>query len=146
MAEPLNKPMEKPGTPAGFQQCDYRWLPEGIHEMIYHAAGREAVDEYFAHFERAIGDTPAGATLRCLTNGTLITKTQPIGYMFARTRRALTRFSHRPIYRVAIISHDTSMVALMDTLFRALARGRDKLRFFKAEQRQEAIDWLLQEK
>lgn len=125
--------------------CEYRLLPQGIHEIIYHAVGREAVNDYFTHFEHAIEVTPHGDVLRVLTDGRQIKQTQPIAYLLTRTRAALSRYPHRPIFRVAIVSHDSSMVAIMDNLFRMIARGRDKLRFFGGEQYQEAVDWLMKE-
>jgi hypothetical protein len=127
------------------QLCDYEFLPEGIHKMTYHAVGRDAVNAYFAHFERAISETADGAVIRCITDGRLIKQTQPVTYLLSRTRIALHRHPHRPIFRVGIVSQDNSMVPIMDNLFRMIARGRDKLRFFGANQYQEAVDWLLQE-
>lgn len=125
--------------------CEYLLRPDGIHELIYHSIGREAVDAYFDHFEHLIAETPPGAVMRVLTDGRRLKQTQPVTYLLSRTRIAISRAPHRPVFRVGIVSYDTSMVTIMDNMFRILIRGRDKLRFFGASHYDNAITWLLQE-
>lgn len=125
--------------------CEYHLRPDGIHELIYHSVGREAVDEYFSYFTRIIDETPEGGIMRVLTDGRNLKQTQPVAYLLSRTRLALSNAKHRPIFRVGIVSQDTSMVAIMDNMFRIVIRGRDKLRFFGASQYDSAIEWILQE-
>jgi hypothetical protein len=130
---------------ADFEHCEYERLPQGIHKLTYRTVGREAVDAFFAHFEKIAAATPHGEVMPVLTDGRHLKQTQPISYLLNRTRIALKKLPHRPIFRIGIVSHDSSMVTIMDNMFRMMMRGRDKLRFFGGNQYDTAIEWLLDE-
>jgi hypothetical protein len=126
--------------------CEYKYHDNDVHEFIYNDVGRDAVDEYFAHFERIAKTLPAGSVFRILTNGSRIKDTQPVRYMFVRLQTILRTLPHRPTFRVALLAaEDNSMTKILDTIFRALLRGHDRLRFFRASEYEQAVEWLLKE-
>lgn len=121
---------------------DYVQHPDGVHEIIYNEVSREAVDQYMTHFDNIMAITPKDEVLRLLSNGSLVVEMQPISYMMSRFRNVMQKYPQRPAVRVAILYGSVRFIDLVNGLFRMFVRGRDKMRFFKAEQREEAIAWL----
>jgi len=131
-----NVPTEK--QPAS----EYIRHPDGIHEIIYNEVSREAVDQYMTHLDNIMSITPKEQTLRLLSNGTKVIEMQPITYMMSRFRGVMQKHPQRPAVRVAILYGSVRFIDLVNGLFRMFVRGRDGMRFFKAEERDEAIAWL----
>src|SRR5689334_16076604 len=126
--------------------CEYYLRDNDVHELIYNGVGRAAVDEFFAHFERIAATLPPDAVFRVLTNGTRVKETQPVRYMFLRVQMIIRTLAHRPIFRVALLaSEDNSMTKILDTVFRALLRGQDRMRFFPPNQYNQAMEWLVKD-
>ncbi len=121
---------------------EYIYHPDGIHEIIYNEVSREAVDQYMNHFDYIISITPKDQTLLLLSNGTKVVEMQPVTYMMSRFRAVMQKYPQRPAIRVAILYGSVRFIDLVNGLFRMFVRGRDRMRFFKAEERDEAIAWL----
>lgn len=125
--------------------ADYIKHPDGLHEIIYNEVSRAAVDEYMNHFDHVMSVTPQDGVLRLLSNGANVVEMQPIAYMMSRFRGVMQKYPQRPAVRVAILYGSVRFLDLVNGLFRIFVHGRDAMRFFKAEQREEAISWLHEE-
>lgn len=125
--------------------ADYILHENGIHEIIYNEVSRGAVDAYMNHFDQIMAITPKGQKLRLLSNGAFVTEMQPISYMMSRFRGVMQKYPQRPSVRVAVLYGSVRFLDLVNGLFRIFVHGRDAMRFFKAEERDEAVAWLLEE-
>lgn len=125
--------------------ADYVKHDNGIHEIIYNEVSRDAVDVYMTHFDQIMSITPKEDKMRLLSNGAFVTEMQPISYMMSRFRGVMQKHQQRASVRVAVLYGSARFLDLVNGLFRMFVRGRDSMRFFKAEQRDEAIAWLLEE-
>lgn len=122
--------------------CLHATIGEDIHELIFMETSRRAVEEYFNHLNQIAITSAGDRPIRILTDGSQIKGVQPIGHTMSHARELLSIHRDRPSLRLAIIVGQKEDTNLMYSLFRTLMRWEDGLRFFYADQQQEAISWL----
>lgn len=113
------------------------------YEITYHEVSRQAVDDYFYHLDQVLKQASAGETVYILSDGSEISSMQPLQYMMSRARALFSQNRNRPHMRVAVLYQSGAFIELLDGLFRVFMRGHDRLRFFRSETRDDAINWLL---
>ena len=126
--------------------CEYSVTEDGIHQFVFRAPSKAAIEEFFHKLEYIFQTTPNSGTNRYIVDVTqagekdvsLVTNVQ-------RFRRLETLFPGRPRGRTVILHRPGLAYTFIDSVIRALAPSRDITRFFPVDKRDEAIAWLLSE-
>jgi len=123
-------------TPA----CEYKRLPDGIHEFILHVSSHLAVDMMYEHLHELYRAAQPDGVFRSLV---MSEKTNmPVAYTMQRTRAFYAEFPKRPPSRTAIVARkDSTLWGLVDAALK-MASTKEVVRFFAPQQRAEAIIWL----
>lgn len=124
-------------------RCIYSRLENGVHELIFTEASREAVDELLLHMDEIYGMTGAKDIVRVLVDHRNVGM-EPVTYMFQKMRE--WNASHRVYFysRAAILIDETFLVWLVDSLLKTVLRtAAVEIRYFASSERDAAINWLL---
>jgi hypothetical protein len=120
-------------------RCVYTRLPNGIHEFVMTEASRAAVDEFVAALEEMAQFLPPGKTAPILMDSTI--GMQPTSYIISQTLQMIRKYPPpQENQRMAIILRPSFLlntIAVMLRIFPFL-----NVRFFKPEERDEAVQWL----
>jgi hypothetical protein len=127
---------------ADLEHCSYTLHENGIHEFTINRPTRRAVDELFAHITTKLNHIPADETIRELVD--LSAGVPPIAYM-AHLGRDAINMSNSPKLRVAFLYQQSTMMMLLKTLVDLIQPGALWIKPFRAQQREEAIEWLLKD-
>ncbi|MDX1993308.1 MAG: hypothetical protein SF029_13025 [bacterium] len=104
------------------------------------------VDAIFDGLEQAVEETPADDVVLFLLDGSLSHLNPPLSYTFQRAKDFMRRHALPPRRRVAVLYTNGLLVSLLDTFLSSLTGYNSDFsitRFFKADQRDEAVQWLL---
>lgn len=127
-------------------EAEYRLLDSGIHEFTLLTSSRKAVDQLYEHIVEAIRNSPQDETFRCIIDQSQLSDLPPVRYLSGRVKDIDKDFPSRAPGRNAIISRGGALISILDTMVTIFARrGTDKVRFFRAEEREKAEGWLLSE-
>jgi hypothetical protein len=116
----------------------------GIHEFIFKTAGREACDELITRLDSLYGSTPMGETLLELFD--IRVGIGSVSYAMKRAAELVRKHPNPPRIRGAMLYRDGIVVSLLAPSVRLLRAANFEIRFFKPDQRAEAIDWLLSQR
>lgn len=127
--------------------CIHHQLDNGIQEFIFTESSRAAVDEWIRHLERIYqeslnlpADSPGRTLIDVRQSGAM-----PLSYFFQRSRQ-FTSTHPSPAGSVARVAglHDANGVIVSLVQSFANLGSRDMtVAFFKGDQRDQAIAWLL---
>lgn len=123
--------------------CEYIHHNSGIHEFIFHEASRAAVDEFIAHINRIMRQSPPDKTTLILIDVSP-SGPVPMGYFIERVRHIVARAPHRLPTRATVLYRDKSVMAIMHHIVTMLAGHQDQISFHPVGQRTKAINWLLE--
>jgi len=124
----------------------YRQLENGIHEMIWKAPGRKAVDEWFKINERLYQDVTAEDSL-CFLHIVESPSLPSLSYIIQQARELQRKHLIQPGTRSAVLYSLSFTGTLLSMLVSLLnRRGKDVTRFFEPHQRGAAIAWLLSDR
>jgi hypothetical protein len=121
----------------------YGELDNGVLELTFTEASREAVDELLLHMNEIYRTAGANEIVRVLVDHRNVGM-QPVTYMYQKMRE--WNASHRVYFssRAAILIDDTFLVRLVDSLLNTVLRTTVvDIRYFSSGQRDAAIRWLL---
>lgn len=122
--------------------CRYARLDNGIHKLTVIHSSRAAADEWSRHIGRIMeGQTISSPTVRILIDSSA--GHLPVGYASSKAREILRKHASPPHIRYAILTNSWGLVAVINTVVRALHLPSLKLRSFSAQQEAEAVTWLL---
>lgn len=125
------------------EHCSYRLLENRIHEFVMHESSRAAVDDFIKILNEIARSTPPETEpLPSLMDSAV--GVQPIRYIFGRLKDYIrdnpnTAGQSSKFALILPESVLTRSVGGMMSMFSAL-----KTRLFTPEERQKAIDWLLE--
>lgn len=100
----------------------------------------ETVDEWMAHAEDIYSQHETTQETIMILAGLDTTPSPPLAHAMQAAQRLISRHPRLPPGRIAFISHDAA-TSLFGTLAQ-INRLRIEVRFFKPEQRDDAIAWL----
>lgn len=130
-------------VPGNTNECTYTALPAGIHELTLHTASLKALEQCFARLDTLLAHAPPHQPLLLLSDirQSGVPRHQDLLRLALRLLRRYPQ--HPPLFNAVL--HDTPpafkiFVMVMEQL--ALLY-RAQVRFFPADQRLQAIDWLL---
>jgi len=118
--------------------------PNGINEFIFKSAGREATDELIPRLDILYASTPKDTTLLELFD--IRVGIGSVSYAMKRAAELVRRHPNPPRIRGAMLYRDSIVVSLLAPSVRLLRAAKFEIRFFKPEQRAEAIEWLLSQR
>lgn len=123
----------------------YTLHENGIYEFRFEKASRKSVDELYEVLEKHLFMQPYPDSVLLLidtTNGIY----PPLRHLFSATQEFNRKYKDAPPGYTAVLSNPNVLLSLTDAFMRTLSKfttGYNSLRFFKEEQRDEAIAWLL---
>jgi hypothetical protein len=124
--------------------CTCTHHANGIHEYVLADSSRQAYDDFLVYLEMMFHDSPPDEYLHSLvdfSNGL-----PPLQYAFRRTAELLKRYQGRTNdSRVAYLYKPGAVISLVQSFISLFRLNRAAGRFFTADQRDEAITWLLEE-
>lgn len=118
--------------------------PNGIHEFTFRTAAREATDELIARLDILYASTPKDTTLLELFD--IRVGIGSVSYAMKRAAELVRRHPNPPKIRGAMIYRDSLVVSLLAPSVRLLRAANFEIRFFKPDQRADAIEWLLSQR
>lgn len=126
--------------------CLYQQLDNGIHEFVFTGEGNTGLDEMFDVLEGIMGNSTPDDTLCYIVDSTRSKSDTSLKRMVGRFRDLQLKVPLRGKGRTAILHQGGLMVTLGEMMISALAPKEDKTRFFKPQDRDKAIEWLLSQK
>ncbi len=125
--------------------CSYRLMENGIHRFTFHNNTRAAVDALFDLMMPLIENPPDGADAVQLHIYDASEALPPLQHAINRTMQLRkSGITIPPSYVVVLYGHNPLM-GIAQTLIRAVA-WKSPTRFFKIEDEEMAINWLLEQK
>lgn len=124
-------------------------LPNGVIVLTYLDSSRQAIDDMLTHINDVIDEriqNPSDtSTQRMLLDDTQV-KSLPIAYMFDQIRQRLVprRNEYDHDVRLAALINNAMMASMVNWFVSSLRMGII-FRLFTGQQREEAIEWLLQD-
>lgn len=123
------------------ERCIYTHLDNSIHEFVFTESSRDAVDEFADHIKNVHETTPLDAPTNCYLVDNSRVELVPITYVLRRLKDLEAyRPEGRDPSRVAVVA-DGFMGHLANNLLAIALKNR--FRFFKPEDRENAMSWLL---
>lgn len=124
----------------------YQVLDADIHEFTFLPDGDDAVlDAFFETLVTIIEAAAPDDILRYIVDVSQTTDYGGMGELIKRFRQLEAQYPNRAAGRTAIIHNSISILSVASTLIDTLAPRKDRTRFFKQEQRDDALAWLLQQ-
>ncbi|MEM9951322.1 MAG: hypothetical protein AAF846_06975 [Chloroflexota bacterium] len=118
-------------------------LDNGIHEYHWQSLSRHAMDIWIAYNKQLYETTDPTDTLRYLHFADEM-KFPPLAYVIRKARELQLQFPDQPYTRSAILVQSKVFGQFINTLADTLNRdGKDSTHFFTFEERNRAIEWLL---
>ena len=127
------------------EELQYVRHASGIHEFTFLKASRNSIDELYEVMRGLLQHHPKPDSVLLLvdvTNGIY----PPLRYLFSATTDFNATHDDAPPGYTAVISNPNAVVMLADTFMKTLSQfivGYNNLRFFKPDEREQAIQWLL---
>ncbi len=118
----------------------------GIHEFTFLKPSRQAIDDLYGIMNDLMENAPRPEIVLLLvdvTNGIY----PPLRHLFKATQEFNSTHVDAPPGFTAVIAAPNAMVTLAATFMNTLNKfimGYNRLRFFKTDDRERAIQWLLQ--
>ena len=117
--------------------------PSGIEELIFKNTSRAAIDDLMVYLDELYRKTPKDALLLQLFDSQV--GFGSIGYAMRAAKDLVNRHPQRPRSRTAILYKDNFAVTWFAPSLRLLPGTEFAIQFFKGEDRDKAIAWLLSE-
>jgi hypothetical protein len=132
--------MGSSGLPADQHSlCEYTLLENGIHRMLTKQNSQAAANALIAYYERLYQDHMGDPFIRDLVSseqGTL-----PMVYTVRRFNELAAKYPQRPMVLGAVLV-ESSFIPMLNSMV-TLLRTPDKMHYFRPNQYDEAIVWLL---
>ena len=125
------------------EPCVYTHLENGIHEFIFNRSSREAVDEMFVMLSEVYEDVDPDRTIPLLFD--FQRGDVPLSYLFMSFQKWLAGRTTHYNARLVILTDMRGVAPILDGFLRALHHSYLQVRFFSHAQRNEIVDWLLEE-
>jgi len=116
-----------------------------IHEFVFLEPTTKAIDAWITQVEVILKATPSDQQVMYIFDVTQ-TSVPPLAYALRRVKDVHHRFPNRPYARVAFVMNSGFLISLVETFVATLRSQRDLVRFFRADQRHEAVAWLLNDR
>jgi hypothetical protein len=121
---------------------EYRLLDGSIHEFIYHRPTHEAVDLWGACLDAILDGSPPGILTRFLYDNSRCDMI-PLMHALKTMRGIVERHPNRPDARIAVLYGRGFLMNVAVSMNNLLARrNADTFRFYRGEERDEALSWL----
>jgi hypothetical protein len=120
-------------------RCEYRVLETGVHEFVMLEFSRAGVDAFVAAIERMNAAIPPELPRPILVDSGR--GVQPLSYLFTRLRMVSTGVSGQPGSRLALLLQPGMMVSIVGGMMRIFPQL--SVRFFRPDEREAALEWLL---
>jgi hypothetical protein len=126
------------------EECEYAYLPQGIHVLTLSARTEKSIRECFAHLNSIFKEAPPNAPILILSDITN-SGVPPLTPLWRYSRRLLSQFPQHLLACDAIIHRQDgrlfpAFVVVMEQLARLFGA---RVAFFREQERAEAIAWLL---
>lgn len=126
--------------------CTYNRLENGIHEFILGDSSRVSFDALLDHISQVYGKTSPEEIILNLVDFRK-SGLPPLRYGFQRTQESIARFKKEgreiPRARSAYLHNPGAMIMMVQS-FLNLLNSNAVGRFFAADEREKAIEWLLE--
>lgn len=121
----------------------YTRLDNDIHEIILTEASKKAVDIWMVLLDQIYAEYTAQDTVLILLDWRA--GMQPVGYTFEKLREFMNQYADLPATRTAFLYGKDFLKSLIATLIESNKfHERDTVNFFADDQRNAAIQWLLE--
>ena len=126
------------------EECEYVYLPQGIHLLSLSAGTEKTVRECFAHLSSIFKSAPHNAPILILSDITH-SGVPPLALLWRYSRGLLSQFPQMPLAYDAIIhQQDGRLFSAFVVVMEQLARlSGARVAFFREHERAEAFAWLL---
>lgn len=125
--------------------CTYTLHDNGVHEFRMTEASRHGWDGFLDNISVIIRAQAERQTLFVLLDSTV--GTPPLRYITNRSPSWTAEHPDRPAMHIAILYDDSVLMTFADMVMKGLRRRSDSsARFFKGSQRDQAIEWLLEDR
>jgi hypothetical protein len=126
--------------------CSYTYHENGVHEFILLEPTKRGMDKLVEHINNVYDNAYPGEVIREIIH--FQGKLPPIGYAMQKAREHVMRYPKMPKIR-AVITYDTSLFLslvrpLSNLLFMRI--GSLNVRYYPSDDREAAIQWLVQGK
>jgi hypothetical protein len=121
-------------------RCQHTYLENGVHEFVLKEASRAAVDEFLDLLDAVFRVTLPEETIPYLMDFRE-SGIPPLGYTTSRTKAFLKQYPHGPRGRSAYLHGPGSVDSTVRSLVNLVNPGMSER--FAADQRDEAVNWLL---
>ena len=129
--------------------CSFYEHENQIHEVVFHVATPQAVDQWFEYVEQTNKSYQAPDVVFYIMD-TSRSGDLPVRYTRERAERYEKENPNRPFARMVGLHNDATsglMLNVLNLFVRWLQRNpKAKIRFFPVSKRDEAIQWLLSNK
>ena len=125
--------------------CEYTHLENGIHQFIFKDASLSAVQAYYEGLEQIyqVRVPNSSDPIRIL----MITpkKSLPINYMSQRGKEVMAKYPNLGTVWFATLVNNIAEARIADSFLRIIRLPGVRPRFFAISERDEAIQWLLEQ-
>ena len=123
-------------------------VQEGVYKIVFHNSSRAAVTELYARIETVIHQTTSDHMILILLDASDLKRLPSIPEIFRKAREFEKRFPDAPPSRFAIMVNPGVLMSLVQSFVNSLSSYQsayNRARFFKQEQYDEAVEWLVAE-
>ncbi len=114
-----------------------------LHVFIFNESSRRALDEWHHSLQAIFPQYQQGKICKMLLDIT-DSGMQPMGYAMQKARKLQRELGTLPHTRYAFLHQPNALTTMINTFFEIL-RTRGELRFFRADERDQALEWLQRE-
>jgi len=123
----------------------YTQYQNGIHEFVFTGEGEAGLDHFFDIVKELLEGTTGEDRLRYIVDARQTRGRGAMGQLVRRFRKLEVQLGDRAAGRTAILHNGSLLLTLANTFLDTFAPDKDKTRFFDVKNREEAIQWLLDE-
>lgn len=123
--------------------CSHQQLDNGIHEFVFKAASREAVDEWFTYLDQLTRAVPSDSMLLVLVRSTA-SEPLPVAYMIKSAHNWVADNPHVYTARIVFLHRSSFYYPHAKSFIRAWQMSNGiAVRFYASDRRADAVEWLL---
>lgn len=122
--------------------CEHRQTEEKIHEFVFRAASKQAVDEWFMHLESLLTGCPQAEAV-CVILNVERSGMLPLTYTQKRARQFLALHSIRVPLRIVFLHAANFPLDLVQSFWRSMRINLDyEVACYLSAERENALAWL----
>ena len=122
----------------------YRLREDGVHEFTFTGDERHAVDMFIDQLHDVYADASKDNHIHLLLDARELDAGPPVRYLARKIQPFFDKFPNRPTGSMAILTERGSFLTILNNFLKLFSRNNDRFRFFRGDEKDKAIDWLLQ--